>query len=54
MSKRICDACGEEKDVEGGKTCEKGHYICKSCSHNHGLFGPSSKTACPLCKKPLR
>jgi hypothetical protein len=29
--KRICDNCGKEKDVEGGRTCENGHFICKDC-----------------------
>lgn len=28
MPKRRCDACGKEKDVSGGKTCENGHFIC--------------------------
>lgn len=54
MAKRICDVCGKEKDVDGGKTCEKGHFICKSCSYEHGLLGPSAKKYCPLDKKPLR
>jgi len=31
MPRRTCDACGKEKDVSGGKTCERGHFICKDC-----------------------
>jgi hypothetical protein len=54
MAKRTCDACGKEKDIEGGKTCGQGHFVCKSCSYSHGLLGPSSKKYCPICKKPLR
>jgi hypothetical protein len=52
MSERICDACGKKKNVAGGKTCEKGHFICQSCVSG-GVFG-SPKTQCPVCKKPLR
>jgi len=54
MSKRVCDVCGKEKDVEGAKTCEKGHFLCWSCSHSHGLISTTSKKSCPICKKPLR
>lgn len=52
MSKRTCDACGKEKDVNGGNTCENGHFICSGCVEG-GLFSLSRKT-CPLCKKSLR
>lgn len=31
MPKRICDACGKEKDVSGGKVCSNGHSIFSSC-----------------------
>jgi len=30
MSKRKCDACGKEKDVKGGKTCENGHFYVQA------------------------
>ena len=56
MSKRICDKCGKEKEVSGGKTCENGHFVCKDCAWAgtfSGLLGNSQST-CPLCKKPLR
>jgi len=52
MSERICDACGKKKPVSGGKTCEKGHFICQGCTYQ-GVF-ESSKKQCPICKKPLR
>jgi NMD protein affecting ribosome stability and mRNA decay len=54
MSKRVCDVCGKEKDVAGGKTCENGHFICKDCYWKTAgiLSGPSNY--CPICKKPLR
>jgi hypothetical protein len=54
--RRICDSCGKEKDVKGGRTCENGHFICKDCVWaGVGLlsFGGDLKY-CPLCKKPLR
>jgi len=46
MSYRVCDKCGKSKEVYGGKTCAKGHFICHSCAsgHNH----------CPLCGHTLR
>jgi hypothetical protein len=52
MAKRTCDACGSEKDVSGGKTCERGHFICRSCL-DLGFFGGTRKK-CPLDDKPLR
>lgn len=48
MPKRICSACGKEKDVRGGKECENGHFICKQC-----VWSGLSKE-CPLCGKHLR
>jgi len=52
MAKRVCDVCGKNKDLSGGKTCEKGHFVCSGCKH----LGPFSghRTQCPICKKPLR
>lgn len=29
MPTGICDVCGEEKDVYGGKVCFNGHFVCK-------------------------
>jgi transposase-like protein len=54
MQKRICDACGKERELKGGKVCDNGHFICKECLwKSAGLFGGPRKT-CPLCDKPLR
>ncbi len=38
MSKRKCAKCGEDKEVEGGRICEKGHFICKKCHTIKGVF----------------
>lgn len=51
MGRRVCDNCGKEKEVSGGKVCTNGHFICWSCAV--GGFGPSLRT-CPLCGEPLR
>jgi hypothetical protein len=53
MSERICDCCGKKKSVAGGKTCEKGHFVCQSCTNSGGVFS-FPRTQCPICKKPLR
>jgi len=53
MARRICDTCGKEQDVSGGKVCEKGHFICKHCVYG-GVIFISEKEQCPICKKPLR
>lgn len=53
MAKRICDVCGKDKDVSGGKTCEKGHFVCKDDVYS-GVIIISERAHCPICKKPLR
>jgi hypothetical protein len=53
MARRICDVCGKDRDVSGGKTCEKGHFICKDDVYS-GVIIISEKAHCPICKKPLR
>jgi hypothetical protein len=53
MSQRTCDACGKSKSVDGGRTCETGHFICKDCVWS-GIVFVSDKKSCPLCRKPLR
>ena len=53
MPRRTCDGCGKDRDLSGGKTCEKGHFICKDCVYS-GLIVISEKAHCPICKKPLR
>ncbi len=52
MPRRTCDSCGKDKDVHGGKVCEKGHFVCSSCVH-YDFLG-SIRTTCPICKKKLR
>lgn len=55
MSKRVCANCGKEKDVSGGRMCEKGHFICRNCVYEgSGLIFTHEKYTCPLCKKPLK
>lgn len=53
MSVRNCDACGKKKETQGGRTCEKGHFVCKDCVYS-GIILISEKKYCPLCKKSLR
>ncbi len=53
MAERVCDSCGSKKDVSGGKTCEKAHFICKACVYS-GVILISERHVCPLCKRPLR
>jgi hypothetical protein len=55
MPKRICSVCGKEKDVQGGKVCEKGHFICKDDVWSApSLVGAAERKICPLDSKPLR
>lgn len=30
MSHRMCDKCARSKDMKGGKTCDKGHFVCSA------------------------
>jgi len=53
MAKRVCDVCRKEKDIEGGKTCEKGHFLCKGCVYS-GVIFISEKAHCPFDKHRLR
>lgn len=46
MAKRKCASCGKEKEVSGGKVCEKDHFICSSCA--------SERQTCPLDKSKLK
>ena len=52
MAKRICDPCGKNKDVSGGKTCDKGHIVCRSCL-GKGAFS-SGRSIYPTCKTKLK
>ena len=56
MPRRICDANGKNVDVQGGKVCSNGHFICKDhvwAGTGGGFLGDGLK-ACPICKTPLR
>ena len=46
MATRICSVCGKDRDVKGGKICEKGHFICYSCQ--------KGRTRCPLDNTNLK
>lgn len=55
MSKRICVKCGKEKELKGGKICEKGHFVCKECTYESwGLIFSDTLKKCPVCEKPLK
>jgi hypothetical protein len=55
MAQRVCDSCGKDKPVEGGRTCESGHFICKECVWaGSGFLSQNDKKYCPVCKKKLR
>lgn len=43
---RVCDNCGHDKDVSGGKTCDKGHFLCHDCASRH--------VHCTVCSHRLR
>ena len=53
MAKRVCAVCGKDKNVEGGKTCENEHFVCKDSVYD-GVIFISQRAHCPLDKKPLR
>lgn len=53
MAERVCDKCGKKKPLNGGKTCESGHFICSTCV-DRTVFSTSGMTTCPICKKKLR
>lgn len=46
MPERICAGCGNKKSIRNGKICEKGHFLCYSCS--------SGKSRCPMCDTNMR
>ena len=46
MPERVYDKCGHKKPLSGGKTCSKGHFICKDCAYGH--------KHCPLDGHTLR
>lgn len=55
MAKRSCANCGKDKDIEGGRICEKGHFICKTCvNKDSDFFFSRPKTKCPVCGTKLK
>lgn len=55
MAERVCDSCGKKRSLEGGKSCEKGHFICKTCVYQgSGILFTREKKTCPLCKTRLK
>jgi hypothetical protein len=51
-AKRMCAKCGRERDIQGGKVCEKGHFVCKECVKPSGFFASELKK-CPLCQTKI-
>lgn len=47
MAKRTCDRCGNSRELKGGKTCERGHFICRSCAYH-------VSSSCSLCGTKLK
>ena len=52
MTKRTCDVCGKRKPRKGGKTCEKGHFVC--ADHITSWFPSRSRKSCPLDNTRLK
>jgi hypothetical protein len=50
---RICDVCGKTKSVEGGKTCEHGHFVCK-VHLSSGVVFITIRRFCPMDGTRLR
>jgi len=48
VNKRSCAACGKEKELEGGKICEKGHFVCSACIGHPGIIFDDRRKKCPL------
>ena len=53
MATRTCAKCNREKDMSGGKICEKGHFFCKDCVYS-GVIIISERKYCPIDKTPLK
>ncbi len=54
MANRICAKCGKDRELKGGKVCEKGHFICKYCVYDgSGILFTHERKYCPLCDKKL-
>lgn len=53
MAERVCIVCNKKKNMEGGKICERGHFVCRSCVYTGGFIRPD-RTHCPTDKTKLR
>jgi hypothetical protein len=53
VAERTCDVDGKKRSIEGGKTCENGHFICKDHVYS-GIIIIDQRKHCPICRKPLR
>jgi hypothetical protein len=53
MAERICAVDGKKKNIEGGKICEKGHFICRDHVYS-GVIIIDERKCCPIDKTPLR
>ena len=49
---KICDICGKTVDPPGGKTCELGHFTCRSCVM--GGPSPQPRKYCLLCHTTMQ
>lgn len=56
MPKRTCAECGREKELKGGKVCErKGHFICQTCVYKgSNVLFTYEKHKCPVCESRLK
>lgn len=54
MAQRRCDKCSQERDLSGGKVCDRSHFFCRHCFNNSAglLFGPWER--CPYDQTKLR
>lgn len=48
-----CSKCGDLKDIETCKKCERGHVLCTSCSTSHYYLLTTNLDKCPLCNTGL-
>ena len=51
LGARMCDNCGKWTDPAGAKSCEIGHFICRSCLNSGPL--PVSRRYCLVCGLPV-
>ena len=51
LGARICDNCGKRTVPVGAKTCQIGHFICRSCLNRGPL--PVPRRYCLVCGLPV-